>query len=142
MACYNSSLKSGQNQSGECLTVPYCIRRLSYNFETFIAVYSCLQVSEIGKKLIQVQIGNLKYVMSNSINSSKFLALDGELTPIMVQMVKSANTNGLLDNVDEVSTKYQNSVKRKLHEILQRCGSSDSFTNLKFRIYGFLSAFS
>ena len=80
--------------------------------------------------------------MSSSINSSKFLALDGELTPIMVQMVKSANTNGLLDNVDEVSTKYQNSVKRKLHEILQRCGSSDSFTNLKLRIYGFLSAFS
>ena len=62
--------------------------------------------------------------MSSSINSKYFfIALDGELTPIMVQMVKSANTNGLLDNVDEVSTKYQNSVKRKLHEILQRCGS-------------------
>lgn len=26
------------------------------------------------------------------------LALEGELTPILVQMVKSANTNGLLDN--------------------------------------------
>ena len=26
------------------------------------------------------------------------LALEGELTPILVQMVKSANTNGLLDH--------------------------------------------
>ena len=26
------------------------------------------------------------------------LALEGELTPILVQMVKSADTNGLLDN--------------------------------------------
>ena len=26
------------------------------------------------------------------------LALEGELTPILVQMVKSANMNGLLDN--------------------------------------------
>ena len=26
------------------------------------------------------------------------LALEGELAPILVQMVKSANTNGLLDN--------------------------------------------
>ena len=31
-----------------------------------------------------------------------FLALEGELTPILVQMVKSGNhTNGLLDNADE-----------------------------------------
>lgn len=35
------------------------------------------------------------------------LALEGELTPILVQMVKSANTNGLLDN-DCESSKYQN----------------------------------
>lgn len=35
------------------------------------------------------------------------LALEGELTPILVQMVKSANTNGLLDNDCECS-KYQN----------------------------------
>jgi inositol hexakisphosphate/diphosphoinositol-pentakisphosphate kinase len=35
------------------------------------------------------------------------LALEGELTPILVQMVKSANTNGLLDN-DCDSSKYQN----------------------------------
>ena len=36
------------------------------------------------------------------------LALEGELTPILVQMVKSANTNGLLDNESEGSSKYQN----------------------------------
>jgi hypothetical protein len=35
------------------------------------------------------------------------LALEGELTPILVQMVKSANTNGLLDN-DCDSSKHQN----------------------------------
>ncbi len=35
------------------------------------------------------------------------LALDGELAPILVQMVKSANTNGLLDN-DSMSAKWQN----------------------------------
>lgn len=29
------------------------------------------------------------------------LALEGELAPILVQMVKSANTNGLLDNESE-----------------------------------------
>ena len=36
-----------------------------------------------------------------------FLALEGELTPILVQMVKSANMNGLLDN-DNESSKFQN----------------------------------
>ena len=30
--------------------------------------------------------------------SKGLLALEGELAPILVQMVKSANTNGLLDN--------------------------------------------
>ena len=34
------------------------------------------------------------------------LALEGELTPILVSMVKSANTNGLLDKEGETS-KYQ-----------------------------------
>ena len=34
------------------------------------------------------------------------VVLQGELTPILVQMVKSANTNGLLDN-DCDSSKYQ-----------------------------------
>lgn len=45
------------------------------------------------------------------------LALDGELAPILVQMVKSANTNGLLDN-DSMSSKWQHEVKIKLKEYL------------------------
>ena len=36
------------------------------------------------------------------------LALEGELPPILVQMVKSANTNGLLDDESEQLSKYQN----------------------------------
>ncbi|XP_069692584.1 inositol hexakisphosphate and diphosphoinositol-pentakisphosphate kinase isoform X3 [Periplaneta americana] len=47
------------------------------------------------------------------------LALEGELTPILVQMVKSANTNGLLDN-DCDSSKYQNMAKSRLHELMQQ----------------------
>ncbi|XP_058442878.1 inositol hexakisphosphate and diphosphoinositol-pentakisphosphate kinase isoform X4 [Malaya genurostris] len=46
------------------------------------------------------------------------LALEGELTPILVQMVKSANTNGLLDN-DCDSSKFQNMAKSRLHELMQ-----------------------
>lgn len=46
------------------------------------------------------------------------LALEGELTPILVQMVKSANTNGLLDN-DCDSSKYQTLAKSRLHELMQ-----------------------
>ncbi|XP_069365675.1 inositol hexakisphosphate and diphosphoinositol-pentakisphosphate kinase 2 isoform X2 [Maniola hyperantus] len=46
------------------------------------------------------------------------LALEGELTPILVQMVKSANTNGLLDN-DCDSSKMQNMAKARLHEAMQ-----------------------
>lgn len=45
------------------------------------------------------------------------LALDGELAPILVQMVKSANTNGLLDN-ESMSAKLQDEVKLKLKNYL------------------------
>lgn len=48
-----------------------------------------------------------------------FLALEGELTPILFQMVKSANTNGLLDN-DCDSSKCQKIVKERLHNIMQK----------------------
>lgn len=48
-----------------------------------------------------------------------FLALEGELTPILFQMVKSANTNGLLDNDCELS-KCQKVVKERLHNIMQK----------------------
>lgn len=47
------------------------------------------------------------------------LALEGELTPILVQMVKSANTNGLLDN-DCDASKHQNMAKAQLHELMQQ----------------------
>ncbi|CAF0985676.1 unnamed protein product, partial [Didymodactylos carnosus] len=47
------------------------------------------------------------------------LALDGELPPILVQMVKSANTNGLLDN-DADSKKEQTRVKETLHDLLAK----------------------
>lgn len=46
------------------------------------------------------------------------LALEGELTPILVQMVKSANTNGLLDN-DRDSSEQQNMTKQQLHKLMQ-----------------------
>ncbi|XP_078070833.1 inositol hexakisphosphate and diphosphoinositol-pentakisphosphate kinase 2 isoform X3 [Mustelus asterias] len=48
------------------------------------------------------------------------LALEGELTPILVQMVKSANMNGLLDSVSDSLSSCQQRVKARLHEILQK----------------------
>uniref|UniRef100_A0A0N5CB37 Inositol hexakisphosphate and diphosphoinositol-pentakisphosphate kinase n=1 Tax=Strongyloides papillosus TaxID=174720 RepID=A0A0N5CB37_STREA len=46
------------------------------------------------------------------------LALEGELTPIMMQMVKSSNTDGLL-NDDFNAREFQNELKGYLHSILQ-----------------------
>ncbi|XP_054025238.1 inositol hexakisphosphate and diphosphoinositol-pentakisphosphate kinase 1 isoform X5 [Dryobates pubescens] len=48
------------------------------------------------------------------------LALEGELTPILVQMVKSANMNGLLDSDSDSLSSCQHKVKARLHEIMQR----------------------
>uniref|UniRef100_UPI0037E72DF3 inositol hexakisphosphate and diphosphoinositol-pentakisphosphate kinase 2-like n=1 Tax=Semicossyphus pulcher TaxID=241346 RepID=UPI0037E72DF3 len=48
------------------------------------------------------------------------LALEGELTPILVQMVKSANMNGLLDSDSDSLTDCQQKVKAGLHEIMQK----------------------
>nr|XP_055065345.1 inositol hexakisphosphate and diphosphoinositol-pentakisphosphate kinase 2 isoform X9 [Misgurnus anguillicaudatus] len=48
------------------------------------------------------------------------LALEGELTPILVQMVKSANMNGLLDSESDSLSSCQQKVKARLHEILQK----------------------
>jgi inositol-hexakisphosphate/diphosphoinositol-pentakisphosphate 1-kinase len=58
------------------------------------------------------------------------LALDGELAPILVQMVKSANTNGLLDN-DSMSSKWQNEVKIKLRDYLTVDKTLDDEDKLK-----------
>lgn len=46
------------------------------------------------------------------------LALEGELTPIIMQMVKSANTDGLLDD-DFNARECQNELKSYLHSALQ-----------------------
>lgn len=48
------------------------------------------------------------------------LALEGELTPILVQMVKSANMNGLLDSDSDSLTDCQQKVKARLHDIMQK----------------------
>ncbi|XP_031715009.1 inositol hexakisphosphate and diphosphoinositol-pentakisphosphate kinase 1 isoform X8 [Anarrhichthys ocellatus] len=48
------------------------------------------------------------------------LALEGELTPILVQMVKSGNMNGLLDSDSDSLTDCQQKVKARLHEIMQK----------------------
>jgi len=47
------------------------------------------------------------------------LALEGELTPILVQMVKSADTNGLLDN-DSDSRNLLGIVKNQIHDLFQQ----------------------
>ena len=46
------------------------------------------------------------------------LELEGELTPILAQMVKSADTNGLLDNAADVAAQ-QDSVKSEIHKRLE-----------------------
>ncbi|MFH4977744.1 hypothetical protein AB6A40_004453 [Gnathostoma spinigerum] len=46
------------------------------------------------------------------------LALEGELTPILMQMVKSANTDGLLDD-DCNARDFQNELKSFLHSAFQ-----------------------
>ncbi|XP_071942170.1 inositol hexakisphosphate and diphosphoinositol-pentakisphosphate kinase 2-like isoform X2 [Antedon mediterranea] len=56
------------------------------------------------------------------------LALEGELTPILVQMVKSANTTGLLDH-DKESISLQGKVKSKLYDMFR---SNNKFTTSDF----------
>ncbi|XP_053128434.1 inositol hexakisphosphate and diphosphoinositol-pentakisphosphate kinase 1 isoform X2 [Hemicordylus capensis] len=48
------------------------------------------------------------------------LALEGELTPILVQMVKSANMNGLLDSDSDSLSSCQHRVKAHLRDIMQK----------------------
>ena len=57
------------------------------------------------------------------------LALEGELTPILVQMVKSANMNGLLDSDSDSLSGCQHRVKARLHEIMQK---DEDFTEQDF----------
>lgn len=44
--------------------------------------------------------------------------MEGELPPILMQMVKSANTDGLL-NDDYSARQFQNELKSYLHSVLQ-----------------------
>merc|ERR1719320_1733119 len=60
------------------------------------------------------------------------LALEGELTPILVQMVKSANMNGLLDNESDNLSEGQQKVKQRLQEILNR---DEKIVEDKFKEY-------
>ena len=90
----------GQNASGDRPDVG--LLRLHSTFRHDLKIYA----SDEGR----VQ-------MTAAAFAKGLLALDGELAPILVQMVKSANTNGLLDN-DADSTKEQHKVKETLHELL------------------------
>ncbi|KAJ8396739.1 hypothetical protein AAFF_G00015770 [Aldrovandia affinis] len=58
------------------------------------------------------------------------LALEGELTPILVQMVKSANMNGLLDSDSDSLIGCQQRVKARLHDIMQK---NQEFTEDDYR---------
>lgn len=59
------------------------------------------------------------------------LALEGELTPILMQMVKSANTDGLLDD-DCNARDFQSELKSYLHSALQvdRDWTPEDYENL------------
>jgi len=59
-------------------------------------------------------------LVSDCVCVQGLLALEGELTPILVQMVKSANMNGLLDSDSDSLTDCQQKVKARLHEIMQK----------------------
>ncbi|CAF1431272.1 unnamed protein product [Rotaria magnacalcarata] len=92
----------GQNASGDRPDVG--LLRLHSTFRHDLKIYA----SDEGR----VQ-------MTAAAFAKGLLALDGELAPILVQMVKSANTNGLLDN-DVDSTKEQEKLKQTLHELLAK----------------------
>ncbi|CAG4912061.1 unnamed protein product [Colias eurytheme] len=93
----------GQGRHGEAGTQGLGLLRLHSTFRHDLKIYA----SDEGR----VQ-------MTAAAFAKGLLALEGELTPILVQMVKSANTNGLLDN-DCDSSKVQNMAKARLHEAMQ-----------------------
>lgn len=71
-------------------------------------------------KMLPKQITDDHFILSVCWCEQGLLALEGELTPILVQMVKSANMNGLLDNDSDSLSSCQHRVKARLHEILQK----------------------
>ncbi|KAI3371062.1 hypothetical protein L3Q82_023697, partial [Scortum barcoo] len=72
---------------------------------------------------------------SSLVSLQGLLALEGELTPILVQMVKSANMNGLLDSDSDSLTDCQQKVKARLHEIMQKHQefTQDDYQKIKLR---------
>lgn len=70
------------------------------------------------------------------------LALDGELPPILVQMIKSANTDGLLDD-DKDARQYQNAVKKFLHDYFQqdRELTQDDYARVSFENFTYSAKF-
>ncbi len=80
------------------------MRRMKAEFKWLVLI-DCLGLPFLAKpnKLIFISYNN----GSAASFTKGLLALEGELAPILVQMVKSANTNGLLDN-DSMSATYQN----------------------------------
>ena len=65
-----------------------------------------------------VTLKNLKLFMICNLG---LMELEGELTPILAQMVKSADTNGLLDNAADVAAQ-QDAVKAQIHKRFEKDG--------------------
>uniref|UniRef100_A0A3P8UGQ9 Inositol hexakisphosphate and diphosphoinositol-pentakisphosphate kinase n=1 Tax=Cynoglossus semilaevis TaxID=244447 RepID=A0A3P8UGQ9_CYNSE len=63
---------------------------------------------------------DLKIYASDEGRVQMTAAAFAKLTPILVQMVKSANMNGLLDSDSDSLTDCQQKVKARLHEIMQK----------------------
>uniref|UniRef100_A0A2K6JZH0 Inositol hexakisphosphate and diphosphoinositol-pentakisphosphate kinase 1 n=1 Tax=Rhinopithecus bieti TaxID=61621 RepID=A0A2K6JZH0_RHIBE len=91
---------------GDYAGFPGCgLLRLHSNFRHNVKIYA----SDEGR----VQ-------MTAAAFAKGLLAPEGELTPILVQMVKSANMNGLLDSDGDSLSSCQHRVKARLHHILQQ----------------------
>ncbi|XP_078539425.1 inositol hexakisphosphate and diphosphoinositol-pentakisphosphate kinase 1 isoform X11 [Lissotriton helveticus] len=101
-----SSSQSKKNIKGDYAGFPGCgLLRLHSTYRHDLKIYA----SDEGR----VQ-------MTAAAFAKGLLALEGELTPILVQMVKSANMNGLLDSDSDSLSSCQQKVKARLHEIMQK----------------------
>ncbi|TSK28087.1 Inositol hexakisphosphate and diphosphoinositol-pentakisphosphate kinase 1 [Bagarius yarrelli] len=102
----NGQPKASSEEEGDYAGFPGCgLLRLHSTYRHDLKIYA----SDEGR----VQ-------MTAAAFAKGLLALEGELTPILVQMVKSANMNGLLDSDSDSLTDCQQRVKARLHEIMQK----------------------
>uniref|UniRef100_A0AAV2L3P0 Inositol hexakisphosphate and diphosphoinositol-pentakisphosphate kinase n=1 Tax=Knipowitschia caucasica TaxID=637954 RepID=A0AAV2L3P0_KNICA len=100
----NRRLRGNESPIGDYAGFPGCgLLRLHSTYRHDLKIYA----SDEGR----VQ-------MTAAAFAKGLLALEGELTPILVQMVKSANMNGLLDS--DCLSDSQNRVKTRLHQVLQQ----------------------